>query len=497
MTFEKFGGAEAADAGAPGSGVYSGHTTNDAIIASPGGFPGTYSYSIDPVNGNVLTEVYGFRAFLPDSPSLLTVPFMFRFAADFDDEVGIAELGDVNPAGNIARRLIIGTDETLQILDEGVAQVGVTGNFSYVIANTDYWLLWYVDLREEANSRDILWVYRPAVSFVSAGVTFADVDPDTMTMAAAEGARFIDGDVITVAGSASNNGSYTIDDRTAGVITLDAGDALTNEGPVGATLSTPARWDKAIDETGHGDGDYNEIDVITFGSSTGKGLPTVGGPFYVDEMAVQVLNVSPNTTAIGSITTTFLIPTGNGTDGDFDTGTGTNPDWNDVKEIPPDDVTSYDEGDTDGDQQSYAITNPGEAPLAVQVVGQAAKAGGGGGATVTPRTYILESGTRDYSESWTSSINTYRILRASAAGGKTYNEINAQTITESIVNGSEAGVELVDESGGATFRLSQIGLEYMVEGPQSLPDDFPTMGVTTITGKAPGVMLGTANPGIL
>jgi hypothetical protein len=34
----------------------------------------------------------------------------------------------------------------------------------------------------------------------------------------------------------------------------------------------------------------------------------------------------------------------------------------------------------------------------------------------------------------------------------------------------------------------------MKEGPKALPGDFPSMGVQTITGKAAGAALGSANP---
>jgi hypothetical protein len=345
---------------------------------------------------------------------------MFRFAADFDDEVGICELGDGNVAGNIARRLIIGVDESLQILDRQGDQIASAGA-GYVANSTDYWILWYVDLREEANSRDILWVWKAGA------------------------------------------------------------------------------WDKAIDVSGHGDGDHNDITAITFGTSQGKGLPTVGGPFYVDEMASQYLNVSPNTTPLGSITTVFKVPSANGTDTDFDGGA---PNFQDVDEIPPDQV-AIDQGDANGEKSSYKINDAagGDTPLAVQVIGSAQRGGG----AIDIRTYVLETGvgTRDYGDDF-SQLAGYRALGRQTALAKTYNQINGKTITESTSDGSnasfndlEAGVEgRALLSGADTIDLDQIGLEYLKEGPKALPDDFPTMGIHTITGEASGAGLGSANPTI-
>lgn len=505
MAFRVFGGAEAGNAASAGatSGVYIG-TPNDSIAAAPGGFPGAYAYCIDPVNGVVATETYGFETPI-SQPSFFTVPFMYRFAETggaYDDEVSICELGDGNAGGDIARRLIHNTSAEPQILDVDEDSIGASANSAYFLKDTVYWALWYVDLRGSrftggGMSRDILWVYRPAVS-VAKTATFADADPDTITMADAP--EFIDGDVITVAGSASNNGSYTIDTRVAGLLTLDAGDALTNEGPVAVTLSTPARWDKAIDVTNHGDGVHTSIDSITFGTRKGKGLPTQGGPFYVKEVGVQVLNESPNTTPIGSITTVLKIPKANGADGDFNTGTGTNPNWEDVDEIPPDGATSYDEGDVAGDQQSYEPEDADvdDIPLAIQVIGQGSR---NGATELVARTYILEDGTRDYSDAYIAAHTAYSYLFGAKASPpavttKTYNTVNGKTITESLFNTIEVGVEIVSIAAAATYRVSQIGAEYMIEGPKALPADFPATDVLTIVPGAMGPAIGSANVGL-
>lgn len=405
MTFAAFGGAEAGLAAAnQGSGVWRPVTTDATVIATPfDAATGTYAYSIDPVNGNA-GDQYGIAAILPyvGSPAqgthnLFSIPFMYRFEADFDAVFSICELGQLNLGGNFARRLSQPATEGLQIYDETETLVGETAA-AYVAADTDYWFLWYIDLRMEAASRDILWVWKAGA------------------------------------------------------------------------------WATAIDVSNHGDGDYKNITGITFGNYTGKTRPTAGGPFYVVEQVVQFPNVTPNTTPIGSCTTAVLMPTGAGTeDGDFDAGVGAaNPSHLNVDEIPPDANTTYDEGGTLGDQQSYEVADPGNTPLALQVIG----AGGLGAGLPFFRPYIYYDGVRDYAgnigtgagSAYRTLINTSGVDRA-----RTYNEVNGNPITEALVNASEPGIELTSAEGGATFRVSQIALETMIEGPKALPDDFPTL----------------------
>jgi hypothetical protein len=416
MTFEAFAGAEAGQSAAnQGSGFYQFATVNDGIVAAPGGFPGAYSFSIDPVNGDANNR-YGWAANIL-SANLFTVMFMYRFAADFDEPISIAEISNGNTGGTLVRRLLQNTSEELGIVDKDEDEVGTTVGTPYVAANTVYWILWYIDLRVEAQSRDMLFVWKAGA------------------------------------------------------------------------------WDKAIDVSNHGDGDVTAIAKLAFGSRVGKGaLPTVGGPFYVDEMARQVLNVSPNTTPLGSVTTKFKVPTANGTDGDFDTGTGDNPDWEDVNEIPPNGDTTYDEGDVTGDKQGYAIANAdgGDTPLAVQVIGSASLTGTAG---LLARTYLLESGTYDYATQYDPAAG-YRILGASGAGrDRTFNEINGNT-PASVFDACEAGVELVTVPGGRTLRLTQIGLEYLTAGPNALPGDFPLPSEPHVVMPEGGAALGSAIPGI-
>lgn len=82
----------------------------------------------------------------------------------------------------------------------------------------------------------------PATEITAAGgrtLTFADDDPDTIT--ASTGSFVSDGYIagmkLTVAGTSSNNGTYTIDTVAALVLTLVASDTLAAEGPLSATAT--------------------------------------------------------------------------------------------------------------------------------------------------------------------------------------------------------------------------------------------------------------------
>ena len=69
-------------------------------------------------------------------------------------------------------------------------------------------------------------------NIAAATIAFVDSNPDTITDSGSGfvTAGFVAGDTIIVTGSASNDGTYTIDSVVAGTITLDAGDALVAEG---------------------------------------------------------------------------------------------------------------------------------------------------------------------------------------------------------------------------------------------------------------------------
>lgn len=395
MTFGPFGGAEngtfTGDAQGGGGAYTYVFGSAGGIVSSPA-LAGAYSYKVDPVGADGLFETYGPSAVL-SKPSILTVSFLYRFAAGFDAITSICELGDGLAIGSWARRLVQLDNESFQIQDEDGDSIGAGGGILAV--DTLYPVLWYVDLRNADATRDIVWIWKSGA------------------------------------------------------------------------------WVNAIDVSGHGDGDPDNIDRITFGSAAGKALPGAGGPFYVDEMAPQILNQSPHTTPIGSVTTRLKMPTANGTDSDFITGTGSNPDWNDVKEIPHDGDTSYDEGDADGEKQSYAIADAtgGDVPLAVQINGAAKETA----ANIELTGYIYDGSTRDYENNAAVLQPSYRNLPpAFGAGGlKTYNQINGAPITEALFNTLEAGQEITTLSGGAKARLTNMGLEYIVPGPYGLPPDFP------------------------
>ncbi len=67
-------------------------------------------------------------------------------------------------------------------------------------------------------------------------IAFADTNPDTITDSGSGLAGFAAGQVIEIAGSTSNDGTYTIATVAAGTLTLVAGDSLTVEA-LGATVT--------------------------------------------------------------------------------------------------------------------------------------------------------------------------------------------------------------------------------------------------------------------
>jgi hypothetical protein len=71
-------------------------------------------------------------------------------------------------------------------------------------------------------------------------LTFADANPDTITGSGTSFITqgFVEGMEIVISGSVSNNGTYTIADVTATVITVDSQDTLVAEGPVSCTMAS-------------------------------------------------------------------------------------------------------------------------------------------------------------------------------------------------------------------------------------------------------------------
>ena len=223
-------------------------------------------------------------------------------------------------------------------------------------------------------------------------------------------------------------------------------------------------WSKEIDVSGHGVFDFSTSSRrVTFGSDTGKSLPTIGGKMYYGGMCVTE---NPIVGGLGSIATKFLPANGNGAD----TGEWDDHAFGDVDEVPADlDGTTVDKASTAGDKQSYDFVNPGETPLAMQVVGVAKTSTGAN----TAKAYTFDGTNRDYQETKPyGNANRFISLRTTELPKTTMPDGSA--ITESGVNSMEVGMELVTVDTTGTLDLDQIGLEEMVAGAQSQPSDFPT-----------------------
>ena len=103
-------------------------------------------------------------------------------------------------------------------------------------------------------------------------IAFVDSDPDTITDSNSGflTARLRAGDTITVSGSTSNDGTYTIASVVAGTITLDAGDSLTAEAAGDTvTITAPARRNLTV---GSGGALYSYAESSTYndGSFTSR-----------------------------------------------------------------------------------------------------------------------------------------------------------------------------------------------------------------------------------
>jgi hypothetical protein len=88
-----------------------------------------------------------------------------------------------------------------------------------------------------------------AITLASTGnLTFANANPDTIQRASGSwtGDGVAAGDIITITGSASNNGTYTVATPGTTTMTLVATDSLTAEGPVAATATVTRPFKRAI-----------------------------------------------------------------------------------------------------------------------------------------------------------------------------------------------------------------------------------------------------------
>lgn len=449
----------------------------DSIAVKPGFFPGNYAFKIDPVNGAPVTEIYGFTSSLltqPTKTDLLLIPLLYRFEADFDQAISIVELTS-SGAMEISRRVSQNTGEALQIFDKDEDSIGATPN-GYVRKQNGYPMLWLVDVRNPSNTHDALWVKHPTVTVTDTSIAFVDggVGADTITDSNNGFGDFTAGMEIVVTGDSDNNGTYTIVSVVAGTITLATGSLPNAPEAAGDSVSVDhtEQWYKAIDVSGHGDAGTLPIIGFNLGTNIGKGLPTVGGPFWIKNVVVQTLNETPNDTPLGSIITRFKVADGvNSTaDDDFDAGVGAaNPSHLNVDDVPKDDLTTYDEGDTQGDHQSYAMADAdgGHIPLAIQLLGSAQQ-GTFAQPNVTIQSYIYDGSARDFAES-----TVVGIVWAPLPAGSTYNDINGTPVEDVTFNDLEGGVKITSLSGTSVLQFTQCGLEYCAEGTHALPDDFP------------------------
>ena len=159
---------------------------------------------------------------------------------------------------------------------------------------------------DSANSGALGALNNPNITSSATSLEFVDSNPDTILYDA--GASdfvsdgFFAGQKIVVSGSASNDGTFTIDSLIAATITLDAGDSLTAE-TVGATLqgrANPALTD-AFDPI---DGDF----LFTISGSNaeqGANAATLINQIHGSQLVTTLANLQVTTTGIGVGSSTF------------------------------------------------------------------------------------------------------------------------------------------------------------------------------------------------
>lgn len=141
-------------------------------------------------------------------------------ASDANKGVAKLSVSPVSPTDPIA---VGDNDPRVPTADENNALAGTSG--TPTTANP------YVTQNDTTNGATI----------TAATIAFVDSDPDTITDSGSGfvTAEFQAGQSITVSGSASNDGTYTIASVVAGTITLESGDSLTAES-AGATVTISA-----------------------------------------------------------------------------------------------------------------------------------------------------------------------------------------------------------------------------------------------------------------
>ena len=129
------------------------------------------------------------------------------------------------------RGRLLKTGQTTQYsgeLDDGYYEIGRAKSYT-ILTTGDY---------SGAENIDLIHV-------TDTDISFADADPDTITSVGVDlSALFNAADVIVVTGDSDNNGTYTVASAVGGVITLDGGDALSDEA-AGDTVNIAKREAKS------------------------------------------------------------------------------------------------------------------------------------------------------------------------------------------------------------------------------------------------------------
>jgi len=188
---------------------------------------------------------------------------------------------------------IEGTTYTYTGGESGLTLTGVTPDPS--VAGHTVGATVYQEVREYTDTP------AAAATITRTDIAFVDSNPDTITTAAGDfvASGFVDGDIITISGSTSNDGTYTIGASgvAVGTLTLVATDALTVEG-TGATVTITAIRPFTNDliatlrnQLYVGSFISRNIEVSAVGNFTDFSAPSV--PRVVGESAVLTLDAVP------------------------------------------------------------------------------------------------------------------------------------------------------------------------------------------------------------
>ncbi len=244
-------------------------------------------------------------------------------------------------------------------------------------------------------------------------------------------------------------------------------------------LHDGSSWTKLIEVLAHGDSGGGQVNTIIMGS-TGKTLPSGGGPYYFDDLDVQLFDQTITHLPIGSAATKYCAANAQGDDLDFDAGDDGgsgdgNPHFRNVDDNPPDFDTTYDMSGADEDEQSYECVNAdaNDVPLAVCVSG-AVKSIASASSDARSHGYLFDGTTKEEGIDGNTQVTDYRIVSDGGPFHPVFQEFDGKPFTESIFNGMQAGIHQSSRlAGGDDIRISSLGLEYVKEGPVELPVDFP------------------------